>query len=489
MKLTLHKLSYYVKFRHLQLRKLSLIIVKLPLLQVCIGITLGAVLGVLVGTNGLPIVLVVCLLLRKKLFLTGLVASITLLICALGGASLSAVMNYQMKESILFAKVVETPTQKSFGDSLIVEASDHKRFIVEVPKYSGLHLGDSLKVIIGNFESLEKQNAGYALYLASRQIYGTISSDGIELIEIGSGLGSVMVEVKSALTGVIKSHLLPPESDLLEGILVGEKAALSPDFKEDLQVSGLMHVVAVSGFNVMLIANFLGFLCGIIPRKLVYIITLVVIWLFLFVVGIENLPAQRAVIMLTIMYAGLLIGRRIPMLLCLIYASTLMIVMNPLVWLNISWQLSFAAMLGVVIFANILSKFFNTQSEAGSNLITTGAVLLTTGPISFLSFGSVSLVGLVSNLLVVPTVPIITILGFLSLASGAIQNLANILFQFVGILLKFVVELVRLLGGISSGVVRDPVVAIVVLLIIFSIIWLADFKIFVREIEQQNAEV
>lgn len=484
----LKQLGYYFKSKVLAIRKLYLIIQKLPVLQVCLGLSVGFVLGTTMGINSLPWLLLLVLLLRKRLILVGLFGLVGLIYCAANNYNLPAIINYELGESHLTVRVVESPQQKSFSDSMVVEVNG-KRFILEVPKFSGYELGNELKIQDAKFENLTGYNAGYALYLASRQIYGVLSSGDVQLIENHINLVKTMSEVRSELSGVIKHNLLPPESDLLEGILVGEKASLSPEFKEDLQISGLMHVVAVSGFNVMLIANFLGFLCGIIPRKIVYILTLIVIWLFLFLVGVENLPAQRAVIMLTIMYAGLLIGRRVPMLLCMLYASTLMLIANPLVWMNISWQLSFAAMLGVVIFSNILSRFFNTASEFGSNLITTIAVILTTGPISFLSFGSFSLVGLLSNMLIVPFVPIITILGFISLAGSAVGKLANILFQLVDLVLKIVVEFIRILGELGEGVVTSPLIALTVILGIGLVILSVDFKLFVRSVEDQYAKV
>lgn len=488
MKLVLKKLYYYLRFKYLEGRKLIKILSELTLLQVCLGVMLGCIAGTTLEGFGLVIIVITFILLRKSFIAFNIAALVVIVVCVSGGFNLRSIFSYELQTMRLDAKVIEEVVERDFGDSAVVQIGD-KKFILQLPKYSGYQVDDILKVEVSKVEGLENLDAGYAVYLASRGVYGNISSVHVELIENSKSLSGSMNGLKNTLGDIIRHNLLPPESDLLEGIILGEKASLSSEFKQDLQVSGLMHVVAVSGFNVMLIANFLMVFCGFIPRRFVYLFTLIIIWLFLFLVGVENLPAQRAVIMLTVMYLGLLIGRRIPMLLCLIYASALMLITNPLMWLNISWQLSFGAMIGVIIFSNILNKFLNSKSDIGANLVSTVAVILTTGPISFVSFGSFSLVGLLSNLLIVPVVPIITMIGIVSLGISGIPELANFLFQLVELILKIVVQIIGFLGNFAEGVVTTPLIAVTILGLIFGIILMADFKIFVRSVENKNAEV
>jgi len=211
------------------------------------------------------------------------------------------------------------------------------------------------------------------------------------------------------------------EAGLLAGILFGEKAGFSKDFYSSLINLGIVHIVVVSGTNVVIIARFMiEGLSRLINRRRAIIFGLIVIWAYGIMVGLAA-PIIRAVLLISFLYWAQLLGRKFDIwrVVGLIF---LMIVMADIKMLsNIGFWLSFVAF--------------------GAVVMDPKWVWLWITPILAFYFGKISLVAPLMNAMVLFLIQVITIVG----AMGAILNIKYILWLILPIL-RYIVLLTDIFG-------------------------------------------
>ena len=142
----------------------------------------------------------------------------------------------------------------------------------------------------------------------------------------------------------------PAETGLLMGLLAGDRSGIPEVLRSDFQRSGLVHVLAISGFHVVLLAGMLMIFLKAtgLPHKIVIIIAVTLLAIYVPVTG--GSPAvRRAVMMFAIPQIGTLFGKPANTLNSLGVALLLIILPEPSVIWNPGFQLSFAATAGIII--------------------------------------------------------------------------------------------------------------------------------------------
>ena len=224
-------------------------------------------------------------------------------------------------------------------------------------------------------------------------------------------------------------QILPsPQAEILSGILLGQNKDLPANIKLALRDTSTLHIVVASGQNLSLVAGFaLGF-SGLLKRKNALILSLMVVIWYVLLTGLQ-VPIIRAAIMFTLASIAQFFGRQKEGICILIVTGGLMILVNPLWISDLSFQLSFMATFGVTVVAPILLRYLKSVPLLSQDLaVTLGAQLMVT-PIIAQNFHQFSIVGLVTNLLILWTVPFIMILGAVTLI---FSFLSLFLVQIVG---------------------------------------------------------
>jgi competence protein ComEC len=240
---------------------------------------------------------------------------------------------------------------------------------------------------------------------------------------------------------------------MLRGILNGDRSSFSDKLTDDLYVSGMAHVAAVSGLHVSILAGFVSLLLR--SRKRAVFISLPAVFLYIALTGFTP-SALRAGIMITIFSVAPLIGREYRSIRALIAAFLILCVINPYAVFEPSLQLSFSAALGLSLFGKkwqnaIFSRLLIIRRPVwllrfvASSLSATFAALVFSVPFAAYWFGGVSLISPLSNLLLLWLVNVIFILGGLSLVLPFLVPVAaTVLTVFRGA--------AALLGGIPYSV-------------------------------------
>lgn len=223
------------------------------------------------------------------------------------------------------------------------------------------------------------------------------------------------------------------EGGLILGILIGQQQNIPDEVKDAFKQTGLTHIVAVSGFNMTIIATAFGSLVAYLGRRLTNIFTIVVVFGFVVITGVTA-SVVRAAIMAVLMVVAQLMGRQYASLYALLIVCVIMVLQNPrIVMWDIGFQLSVAATFGVLI-AFKIRKPDAPQTFLSDTLRPTLGAILVTAPIIAIHFQTFSVIAPVANLAVLPFVSWIMLFGALALlpvVGGAFVYLAQLLTTIV----------------------------------------------------------
>jgi competence protein ComEC len=212
-------------------------------------------------------------------------------------------------------------------------------------------------------------------------------------------------------------ELFPPSwYTLLSGILLGQRNALDSELKEQLKASGLMHLMVVSGGNIMMLIVFLSLFIRTVPVILrIGIICITVFWFALLVGG--DMPVWRAALMGTIGYTAWLWWYSFSGLILPLAVAALLALWSPLSLLyDIGLQLSFLSVICIIVWSKKIahSMRFLWDFFAEATALTLAATLGTL-PITVFYFGTFSLIGPLANMLAAPVIPLLMYSGILTL--------------------------------------------------------------------------
>ena len=254
------------------------------------------------------------------------------------------------------------------------------------------------------------------------------------------------------------NRLFPePEAALITGLLTGERRGFSKRLLDDFAATGLTHLVAISGTNVTIIIGILGGLLFWLPLKWRFFPQIIAIILFTLFVG-ASASVVRAGVMGILGVLALQLGRIRDTRLAILWTAFFMTLFKPeQLWWDAGFQLSFAAVIGVTEIGPRLQRAFAKVPETlglRDSLAATLAAQITTLPVSILTFGQVSLIAPLSNILAAPMVPIAMLLGFLGTMMSVVWFPLGQLVGFAGYgAAEWITETARILAKVPYAVV------------------------------------
>lgn len=399
--------------------------------------------------------------------------------------------NYIEQSESLFGKdinieaTVAYPSELNDFDQQVILKLDSVNGLIlaKIAKYPLVEVGSKL-MLEGKLTRPKNisDSFDYISFLQSKKIF--YEFQGKSTIT-DSANPDIFTSIKNSSENKIKELLGYKESTLLSGILFGSTSTFSEEFKDRLRNSGLFHIVSVSGFNFTFIFIGVLSLAGIFNRRKLQLLAVPLIVFYLLLVGTNNMPAIRATIMILISIFGLIIGRRIANKNIILISILIILSEFPLYWFNISFILSFSALIGLLIFTDSIKKVllsrYNKLSEAIlDTLSSTLAVILSTSAIGIFFFESFSVISLISNIVVLPAIPIIMYLGIvlLILANLNISILNYIILYPLDLILKFVLKSIEFFGQVESKGENIILIGISATLLIIILIILNDYKSF-----------
>jgi len=372
--------------------------------------------------------------------------------------------HYQKSPQLVFDQPIEITAvvgSVEIGEkSQAITINNLKIYIQKYPEYS---YGD--KILIRG--EINKPEPPFSDYLFKEGVVAVVRYPQISLVAKGEGnvFLAHLYNIKNNAIKTFKSILPSEKAQFLAGITLGEKANFSESFKDELSKSGTSHLVALSGYNITILAEIIAlmFLFTIGNRPaLIFSLSLASILLFVLMTGAEA-SIVRAAIMGGIMLLADRVGRVYNFRNSITIVAAIMILYNPKVLVfDIGFQLSFAALLGIVYIRPILNRLLKFDFNPGTfewkkNLTTTFSAQLAVFPILLTNFGSASFSGLFANILVLMLIPYTMLLGFLMAIFSYFSNIAAELLGYIAnILLSYellVIKVISQFGYIDNFVI------------------------------------
>lgn len=272
----------------------------------------------------------------------------------------------------------------------------------------------------------------YKAYLEKDQVYALMQNPVIERDTprayrgAGQKAYGFLLDATRAMNGIIERKMPYPESALLKALLFGNDGEMPDAMKDAFNKTGVRHMVAVSGQHIAIMVPLLLslFLALGFHRHFALYGALGAISLFIVLTGMSP-SALRAGIMGVMMLGAKIVGRMNAPARALLFAATLMLLLNPLLLSrDVGFQLSFAATLGIILlypWMRARIPFVEKKGFVGDALALTMSAQIFTLPLSIQSFHYVSLISLATNVISAPLMPLFMILGFLFLYASLVS--------------------------------------------------------------------
>lgn len=320
----------------------------------------------------------------------------------------------------------------------------------------------------------------YERYLASQGVSGTVnllSYANIRVVgnEPGGWINKLGFKIKNTVLGIVEYCLDKNQAGLLAGMIIGYKDGLDENAFQAFSKAGLTHIMVASGMNVAFIILPLMFLFDKLRlgNKTSGFITIFVLILFIFVAGFSA-SVVRAVIMGIIILSGKIIMRETDIYTSISAAALILLFINPYTLYDIGFQLSFMATLSLVMFYPAIKKavtYRRIPEIVSDTLAATLAAQLGVVPVTLYYFNNLSLISVISNLLVVPMVQIITIIGFVMVFAGLLNIRLAVLIGYINnSFLSFVLFVTEISSKVPYASLKLPTPPIWLVLLYYIII-------------------
>lgn len=324
----------------------------------------------------------------------------------------------------------------------------------------------------------------YADYLSRRRIHCIISTAAQDVVRLGPGSGAVSratASLKALLTGKVLKLFPGEKGGLVLGILLGNYAALSLGAQSAFMRTGTMHLLAASGYNCGVLVLIFRWMLqrATVPRAWTHVFLIVLLWVFAALAG-AGPSIVRATIMMTVFLSSYLLWRAPDLINTVLFSGLLILVANPLSLYDVGFQLSFAAVLAIVLAMPVIEAHLCREKKqrkrpawqygipwraavwSWRNI--TGAVLLSiaaavgTMPITAFYFNYLSVVSVLANAMVALLVVALTVFGLAAIAFSAVPLLGPAAAACGGIVSGWMLSIVESLSRLSwaSYSVRSP---------------------------------
>ena len=268
--------------------------------------------------------------------------------------------------------------------------------------------------------------------------------------------GDLVLNLRNWFAERIRRLIPEPEVNLGLSYLLGMRTGLDDKLDENLRTVGLVHIVVASGAHLSILVEIARKIFGKISRFSGLLFSVILVLAFMTMVGFTP-SIMRAGIMTILSLSAWYVGRKIApwRLILLVAAGTLMV--NPSFIINLGWLLSFASFAGIMILGPKFQRlFFGTKKPgfvAGVIMTTLSATLMTL-PIVLYYYGQISLISVVANLLILPTLPYAMGLVFMAGVCEGLFGLENIMAFFATKMLDFHILVVNFFGEREEFLIR-----------------------------------
>jgi len=334
---------------------------------------------------------------------------------------------------------------------------------VTAPRYPAVEPGDQVHLA---GRPAPPPEGGYGEFLRRTGVAGTLRAGTLELVAHAGDAAGLLERTRRAAGDSLTRALPEPAAGLAAGILVGLRDRVDRDLAAAFTATGLSHVVAISGWNIAIVAGLVGAVLAGRARRTRSGGILVAIVLYTVLAG-ASASVVRAAAMTGVALLARESGRPGTAAAALGWAVALLVIVNPASAVDVGLQLSAAATAGLIAWSAPISATLERRAGWVPRWIREGlgvslAAQAATLPLVLFAFGRVAPLSPITNLAVVPLVPLAMATGTLALAGGALAALGGpgIVASILGIpgalVLGLLIGIVRLAATLPLASVTLP---------------------------------
>jgi competence protein ComEC len=305
----------------------------------------------------------------------------------------------------------------------------------------------------------------YALYCGFQNIYhqAFLQPNNYKILNTKqTNWGQLkMLQLKSWVLQVLKNNIHSPnELGIAQALLIGYRDELDRDLVKAYSNTGVVHIIAISGLHLGMIYGLLLFILKPFKRYkssvfLQPLIIIFVLWMFSFLAGMAP-SILRSAIMFTCIVIGDSIGKKTNIYNSLALSALVILLINPYSLWDVGFQLSYAAVLSILLFSPYIKKWFFVKNKLllgflNLNAITLAAQILTL-PLVLFHFHQFPFLFLVTNLMAVPLSGIILYAELLLIAINFIAPFATFIGKVIEFLIGFLNKFILAIDSLPFGV-------------------------------------
>ncbi len=366
-----------------------------------------------------------------------------------------------------------------------MQSSRRGRVLVNVPNYPEIKYGDWLKISCQLKQPGKIDDFDYAKYLSVKGIYSVCyKPETVNLINGPTSKGQKIMgyiyQLKYQVKQVVDETISYPQSEIMSAMVLGLRKNIPENILQNFRQSGLSHIIAISGLHISIITFlFFNLLIAIgFNRKYAFPLSIVALILFLIMIGFRSSSIRAGIMGISALWA-LQVGRLKNSINALVFAAAVLLLINPKLLLNeIGFQLSFLAVLGIIYFGERISQWLAKIKvpqffEIRSTLMMTLSAQLMVLPLIVYYFGNLSVISPLSNILVLPAMPFIMIVGFLTGLIGIVWlPLAKLIGLLTEVLIGWIMTVAKWSSNFPYGNFNLKIDWIIVFVIYLLLAWL-----------------
>lgn len=353
-----------------------------------------------------------------------------------------------------------------------------KRIFVNTEKIPNVKIGNIIKVRgkLRQFEeAANKGNFDSRKYYLSLGFYGKIEAGTIEVINsdysgIRQGLYELRMEIIERLEKLCRDNngifsIINNKNGIIGAIILGDKTDLDSDIKELYSVSGIAHILAISGLHI----SFIGMaIYRLLRRRFRFLFSAAVSIPVVLSFGIMSgfgISTIRAIIMFILKIIGEVLGRKYDAITAISLAGLVLLVQNPFVVCNSGFQMSFGAIIAIVLILPIVEEILNTDNKIIKVISANFTISLVMNPILAWNYYELPTFSFLLNIVVVPLMSVVIVSSIVGIFCSCIMFGFGkvVIFPGCGILelYTFLCNIINK-SSVASIVVGQPKVTIII---------------------------
>jgi len=369
--------------------------------------------------------------------------------------------NVDITGRIVARPQIDATKQKLIVEYYLSDQDKNARVLVSAPRFPLYKYDDVIQVSGVVAEPPIFSDFNYHDYLKRYLVFGLINRPK-NIIYVGhdNNLGGrflgALYDFSGRFETALNNVLSEPQASLSAGILLGVKRNIHENLMNALNITGLTHIIALSGYNVTILVEILVVVFAArLGRRRIFIYGSALVLFFILMTGASPSVVRAGIFSFLILF-GRLLGRQADQTNLMLLAAVLMVIANPYILrYDSGFQLSFLAFAGLIYISPQIKKIFEKRNlkklpdGIKMPLVETLGAQLAVFPLIWYQFGRLSLIAPLSNILVLPLIPLSMLLIFITGVGAMLNFQLGLICSFIlWPVLEYIIKIVELLAKV-----------------------------------------